>query len=222
MGCSSRAILSSQDRGEDRDVLDAAIGFAAYYHRSQTRASRQGLSWTHYIEHPLRVCLRLRRWGITALPVLVAAVLHDVLEDCHEEIEEDFHRPAAEVLQSAFGDEVALIVKALTNPPTVPGATRAERNARYLDHVAVAVRDDRVLMVKFSDFADNALSLHHHQHLDGMASRLATKYAPLVPIFDRALSDLIFNSAEQQYMGAAVKMKAALTKNQLAELASHR
>jgi hypothetical protein len=50
----SQAITALSDGWPGRrPAFDKAIQFAAYYHRTQTRASRAGLPRTHYIEHPL-------------------------------------------------------------------------------------------------------------------------------------------------------------------------
>jgi (p)ppGpp synthase/HD superfamily hydrolase len=157
------------------------------------------------------------RWGVDNLTVLVSAVLHDVVEDCADDIQADYEKPAIDVIEDLFGTAVAVTVAMLTNPASVAGATRVERNAQYVEHVALVIGDPFVLLVKFSDFADNALSLHHHTHIDGMTQRLAQKYLPLVPEFDRALRML--EARGGSFADVAQQMLRALGKNRLVELA---
>jgi (p)ppGpp synthase/HD superfamily hydrolase len=59
---------------------------ASFLHRKQTRFVRGDLPRVPYIEHPLRVALRLVRWGVPDAELIAAALLHDVVEDCSTEL----------------------------------------------------------------------------------------------------------------------------------------
>lgn len=74
------AVMAGMRPGEAAPVASAA-NLADLAHTGQTRRYRDGQARTPYIEHPLRVTLRLARWGFDCPELLVAALLHDVVED---------------------------------------------------------------------------------------------------------------------------------------------
>lgn len=173
--------------------LPSAIRIAASVHRTDTRPT--GQTTEPYIAHPLRNALRLKRYGCTDPDVLTATVLHDTVEDHATELVAlaggtpdgaTAREQALTALADWFGPEVSRIVGAVSNPPNPPGLDTAEKHARYAAHVAAVVDDPHVLLVKFSDYADNAGTL------DAVADpakreKLARKYTPLVAIFAAAL-----------------------------------
>lgn len=188
----------------DYDRVYSAVSTAAFLHRNQTRANRADLPRTPYIEHLLRVTLRLLRWGVTDPDIIVAGLLHDTVEDCAEDIARfflgidptdltagDLRRHVIDWMIATFGMEVAEIVLAVTNAAPVPGATREEKNLQYLGKVRSAIAGRAsVFLVKVADFVDNACGLPHND-IPGnsrMVVRLATKYLPLVPVFLDELS----------------------------------
>lgn len=193
------ALLRAVEPLDGQHVLRRAVELAGYLHRDATRASRGPLPRDSYITHPLRGALRLHRWGVTDLDVLVAAVLHDVVEDAAADllaltglpVPDDGAAAARtalhEVIAPAFGPRVAHLVAAVSNPAGPRPADPEERRRAYRAHVLDAVRGDpAVLLVKTTDLYDNAGSLHHHadEHPD-QVRRLARKYAPLLgPVRD--------------------------------------
>jgi len=106
----------------------------------------------------------------------------------------------------------------MTNDLLAAGLTRAEKNARYVEHVDRAMRKNpRVVVCKFLDFVDNALSLHHSMDA-GFITRQATKYAPLEPLFlarfdDRAVLELFGQ-------GVVDEVRRALAGSRLREFAA--
>jgi (p)ppGpp synthase/HD superfamily hydrolase len=181
------ALLRAVEPVDDAGAVRRAVDLAAFAHRDATRGSRGPLPRDSYITHPLRGALRLHRWGVTDVDVLVAAVLHDVVEDAASELLEVAGLPPAasalrDVVAPAFGDRVAAVVGAVTNPAGPRPADPEERRRAYRDHVLAAVRaDPAALLVKTTDLYDNAGSLHHHagEHPEQVL-RLAAKYAPLL------------------------------------------
>lgn len=176
------------------DRLNQAMAAAAYLHRDQMRMNRLQFPTTPYIEHPLRNALRLLRWGVEDETTCVAAVLHDVAEDCAGEVsrltaaetgsDEGDRAECLRWISETFGSECGRIVEAVSNPLAPEDAgSKAER---YRKHVAQAVRGDgRVCLVKWADYVDNAGSLHHHFDVarrDSVARR-ARKYVPLAETF---------------------------------------
>ena len=221
---------------EGADRIFAAISAAAFLHRDQTRANRGNLPRTPYIEHPLRGTLRLLRWGVTDADVLVASILHDTIEDCSKDIVRYFlgidpadltavelRQYVIEWMTGEFGATATEIVLAVTNPDFPATLTRTERNALYVDKVAVAIAGCApVFLVKASDFVDNACGLPHN-NVPGntdMVSRLARKYQPLVPIFQAELlanpdiaaliSDDGFASLDGHLAGATDRIQSVL------------
>ncbi|MFT5368987.1 MAG: guanosine-3',5'-bis(diphosphate) 3'-pyrophosphohydrolase [Candidatus Latescibacterota bacterium] len=80
-----------------------AANFAAEKHRDQRRKDAEQ---TPYINHPISVAETLRIFGVDDENVLVAAILHDVLEDTSTS--------PGEIAQ-AFGMEVLAIVQEVTD-----------------------------------------------------------------------------------------------------------
>jgi (p)ppGpp synthase/HD superfamily hydrolase len=218
----------------DADRVFAAVSAAAFLHRNQTRSNRGNLPRTPYIEHPLRGTMRLIRWGVTDPEILIASLLHDTIEDCSEDIVRHFlridpmdvtdiemRRYVTEWMTDTFGARATRIVLSVTNPAFTPGATRQQKNAQYVAHVREAITDRaEVFLVKFSDFVDNACGLPHNNVAgnEGMVSRLASKYLPLVAIFQAELAsnlriaDLIsldgFDGIGNQIDGATGRLAA--------------
>ena len=95
----------------DLQKLLAAIDFAALKHQGQTRIHAD---WVPYLIHPLRVALVLfSEGGVVEEDLLVAALLHDTLEDT---------RTLPEEITTLFGGRILLLVEELTE---VPGQSTA-------------------------------------------------------------------------------------------------
>ncbi|PZU04658.1 MAG: hypothetical protein DI630_00650 [Gordonia sp. (in: high G+C Gram-positive bacteria)] len=182
----------------DREKIASAMTMAAFLHEGQTRKYRDGSPHTPYIEHPLRVALRLVRWGVNDGNTVAAALLHDTVEDCSDTIAarlakdadvdrgNDITAPAdadqntrtsMAWLARAYGPDVADSVIAVTNLPW--------QNCTYTEKInRIAGLDSNVpLLIKLSDMCDNAGSLvHQHGHVsDKFVKKLLTKCAPLLP-----------------------------------------
>ena len=173
--------------GADAQLHDA-FDLADHTHAGQTRQTPSGR--TPYLLHPLRVFFRLVSWGVADSVILVAALLHDVVEDAPDRVvaylghrmrTSDSRAEALLAISDRFGPSVASVVEGLSNKPGVG----------YVEHVSAVVADARVLAVKCSDFFDNALSLDpaHPRY-----AKLQAKYAPVYPV----LADRLACSAEAQ------------------------
>lgn len=103
------------------DLLDA-LDFAAKRHRDQRR---KGVESSPYINHPIGVARILADpGGITETSVLVAAVLHDTIEDTET--------TAAEI-ESLFGPTVRGLVEEVTDDRSLP---KEERKRLQIEHAA--------------------------------------------------------------------------------------
>jgi guanosine-3',5'-bis(diphosphate) 3'-pyrophosphohydrolase len=129
----------------DLPFLFRALRFSARKHRDQRRKDETAAP---YINHPIQVAGMLAEvGGVTDVVTLVAAVLHDTLEDT---------RTTAEELQEEFGREVRALVEELTDEP---GLARAERKRRQVEHAPAA--SVRAKLIKLADKICNARDAAH-------------------------------------------------------------
>ena len=131
------------------DALHRAIGLAAEAHAGQFRDDERDGVRLPYIVHPLAVLATLWRWGAASADALVAAVLHDTVEDT--EVTRDR-------IEAEFGPRVAGIVGELTFTPP-PGITPEERgrlkHEAYMPHFATA--SPEALAIKVADRLCNTM-----------------------------------------------------------------
>ena len=105
-------------------LLLRAIAFAADRHRKQKRKDR---AKTPYINHPVEVASLLADvGGVVDLNVLLAAVLHDTVEDTGTKPRE---------LEAMFGKEVRRLVEALTDNKRLHKATRKRLQIEHAPHL---------------------------------------------------------------------------------------
>lgn len=106
-------------------ALLKAIHFAADKHRSQKRKGEEG---TPYINHPIEVATLIGEVaGVTDTDVLIAAVLHDTIEDTDTTEEE---------VKALFGKRILDIVLEVTDDKTLPKLTRKELQIKHAPHLS--------------------------------------------------------------------------------------
>jgi GTP pyrophosphokinase len=132
----------SHPKGDVR-LLQRAFDLAARWHSGQYRKSGDP-----YITHPLAVATILANIGMDTT-TLVAALLHDTIEDTDYTLEQ---------IRADFGDEVALLVDGVTKLDAVKlgDAAKAETIRKMV--VAMA-KDPRVLVIKLADRLHNMRTL---------------------------------------------------------------
>ena len=117
------------------NLLVKAIAFAAHKHRDQRRKDADA---SPYINHPIGLADVLsNEGGIVDERVLVAAVLHDTIEDT-ETTEQELVRE--------FGQEITAIVLEVTDDKSLP---KVERKRLQVEHAATVSR--RAKLVKLAD-----------------------------------------------------------------------
>ncbi|MFO7578134.1 MAG: HD domain-containing protein [Pelovirga sp.] len=113
-------------------LLLRAIAFAAEKHRDQRR---KGIDASPFINHPIEVAAMIANiGGIQDVTVLIAAVLHDTLEDTRTDPND---------LEAVFGAEVRSIVEEVTDDKHLPKTRRKDlqvRNARHLSRAAKLIK----------------------------------------------------------------------------------
>lgn len=160
-----KSIKSNLD-DEDRKNIRMAYEMAVEAHSKQRRKSGEP-----YILHPIavaRICAEEIGLGPTAI---VAALLHDVVEDTNVTIDD---------IKEKFGDKIALIVDGLTKLDglyNVP-SPQAENFKKVLKTL---VEDVRVVLIKMADRLHNMRtlgSMPRHKQLK-IAAETSFIYAPL-------------------------------------------
>lgn len=127
------------------DELERAIIYAAEAHIGQQRKNERYGFKIPYIMHPMDVMKRVWLWGAGHQDVLVAAVLHDVVEDTTFEIEGKWG------IQESFGPRVASIVEELTFREEF-GWTTEEKREKKKEYVAsFATKSVPALVIKLAD-----------------------------------------------------------------------
>jgi hypothetical protein len=139
-----------------------------------------------YVNHLLRVAVRIMcHYGVADPEVICAAVLHDAVEDHAGALAPGGRRETAvAVLAADFGQRVADLVDAVTNPARVPGVGRHEQYRRHLE--ASLEGNPWARVIKVSDFTDNGVGLIHTT--GPWVVELAGKYAPLVPVLSGVIA----------------------------------
>jgi len=122
-----------------------ALRFAADKHQSQRRKGRDHLP---YVNHLIRVTDILWRVGeVRDVPTLLAALLHDTLEDTDT---------TAGELETLFGAEVLAIVQEVTDDKTLPKATRKQLQIEHAPHLSTGAK-----LIKLADKIDNVYDVSH-------------------------------------------------------------
>jgi guanosine-3',5'-bis(diphosphate) 3'-pyrophosphohydrolase len=117
------------------NILIKAMTFAADKHRNQRRKDVEA---SPYINHPIGLAdVLANEAGIEDERVLVAAILHDTIEDT-ETTEQELIR--------LFGQEVADIVLEVSDNKSLP---KTERKRLQIEHASTLSR--RAKLVKFAD-----------------------------------------------------------------------
>lgn len=112
-----------------------AIAFAADKHRNQRRKDADA---TPYINHPIALANVLKEeGGVNDIVALVAALLHDTIEDTETTSEE---------LEALFGTEIARVVLEATDDKSL---AKAERKQLQIEHAGKASRPAQ--LVKLAD-----------------------------------------------------------------------
>jgi GTP pyrophosphokinase len=197
-----RALLERHADRLDLDQIDRALRFSATAHRGQKRMSGED-----FIQHSIAVARTLVEQLLDTTSV-VAALLHDVVEDSDIRTED---------IAREFGAEVAGIVDGLTKLGSLTFRSSAEQQVEnYRKFLLSIAKDARVIIIKLAD------RLHNMRTLDPLPPekqlRIATEtreiYAPLAHRFGMAgikaeLEDLAFKYLEPEDYKSLVAQIAA-------------
>jgi len=120
-------------------LLFEALAFAAHKHRAQRRKDVEA---SPYINHPIALARTLAvEGGIGDTKTLIAAVLHDTVEDTDTTFEE---------IRAMFGAKVADVVREVTDDKTLEKADRKRLQIEHAPHMS-----KRAALVKLADKTSN-------------------------------------------------------------------
>ena len=133
----------------DFDLIERAIDFGQLHHRTQRRASGE-----EYFIHPLETAIICAEMNLDT-ETIVAALLHDVVEDTLASLDE---------VQEQFGEQVAFLVDGVTKLEkiTFSSSSGDEEHAENFRKMFVAMANDvRVILIKLADRLHNMRTIEH-------------------------------------------------------------
>lgn len=132
---------------DDVNRLRSAYQFAQQAHEGQVRKSGEA-----YINHPVAVADILVDLGLDATTI-VAALLHDVVEDTSVSLEE---------IEEAFGESTARLVDGVTKLGRIKYKSKAQQQAENHRKMILAMAEDiRVVLIKLADRLHNMRTLKY-------------------------------------------------------------
>ena len=141
-------LLNKSSNEYDREKIDRAYRLAEKMHGDQRR-----VSGVPYILHPTSVACIIVDLGMDTDSV-VAALLHDVVEDTPVTLDE---------VRQQFGEDVAHLVDGVTKISKIAYTEKEERQAENVRKMLIAMADDiRVIIIKLAD------RLHNMRTIDCM------------------------------------------------------
>ena len=182
--------------------------YRSYLFGSRAHEGQQRASGEPYIQHPLQVARILTEMRLDA-PTIIAAILHDVIEDT---------RTAKDQIVQEFGEEVAELVDGVSKLTHLRFQSKAEAQAENFRKMMLAMsRDIRVILIKLADRLHNMRTL---SALDARKRRLIARetldiYAPIanrvgLNRIRTELEDLGFEALyPRRYRVFTVRMKRA-------------
>ena len=131
----------------DEDLLNRAYVYAMRAHGTQKRASGDP-----FFAHPLEVAALLTDLKLDDATI-VAAVLHDTVEDTEATLEE---------IENLFGPDIRRLVDGLTKIKKLDLVSKKAAQGENFRKLLLAIVDDiRVLLVKLADRLHNMRTLHY-------------------------------------------------------------
>lgn len=139
-------LITQKHSQEDIEQVEKAYRFAKKLHDGQFRASGEP-----YIIHPVEVAKILAGLEVDT-HTLIAAFLHDVLEDTDTK---------PEIIEELFGSDVLNLVQGVTKLGKLQFKSKEERQAENFRRLFIAMANDiRVIFLKLADRLHNMRTLN--------------------------------------------------------------
>lgn len=154
-------------RKVDSKLIMKAYNYSVEKHKDQKRESGEP-----YIVHPLQVAFTIAEMGLDE-PTIVAAILHDVVEDTDA---------TNENIANLFGQEVADMVSGVTKLSNIQFASVEENQVENYRKMFLAMgKDIRVILIKLADRLNNMRTLKYlkRERQIAIAKETMELYAPL-------------------------------------------
>lgn len=205
--------VQSYNKQADFERIHKGFMFAARAHAGQLRASGED-----YIIHPLGVAMILAELQLDT-DTLVAAMLHDVVEDTGVTLSD---------LETEFGPLVAQLVDGVTKLGRLEDLNKQERQAENLRKMFLAMAEDlRVILIKLADRLHNMRTLKYRPLVKQKETALETReiFAPLagrlgISRVQWELEDLAFRYLEPEKY-REITEKVAKKREVREEITSH-
>jgi len=171
--------------------LIRAVAFAAEKHKNQRRKDAHA---SPYINHPIALANVLaNEGGVSDLNVLIAALLHDTIEDTETTEAE---------LMNEFGPKIASIVMEVSDDKSLP---KAERKAKQIEHAAHSSPEAKLVKIadKICNLRDMLASPPSDWSLDRKvdyftwANQVVLKLRGVNERLDNAFDEVILQGAYQ-------------------------
>ncbi|MEB3245818.1 MAG: bifunctional (p)ppGpp synthetase/guanosine-3',5'-bis(diphosphate) 3'-pyrophosphohydrolase [Vampirovibrionales bacterium] len=142
------ALIKTQNRQPaDLELLELAFDYGRKKHAHQRRRNGE-----NYITHPVTVATILAKIPADT-PTVVAAILHDVLEDTDG-------TPAE--IKTQFGEDVLKLVEGVTKLGKFKFDSAQDAESENFRRMFLAMADDiRIILLKLADRLHNMRTLHH-------------------------------------------------------------
>ncbi|PLX81748.1 MAG: phosphohydrolase [Desulfuromonas sp.] len=176
----------------DAGRLLRAIEFAAEKHRDQRR---KGSEASPYINHPIRVASLIANVGkVEDLNVLIAAVLHDTIEDTQTTPEE---------LVRLFGTTALEVVLEVTDDKVLPKQVRKQRQVEHAPHLSTSAK-----VIKLADKIVNIQDICNQPPSGWTAERKQEYFDWAANVVDgcRGVNTRLENHFDQALMDARKKL----------------
>ena len=172
MNAAAASLASLTNKLDYLSPADLASVRQAYRFADEAHLGQLRNSGEPYITHPIAVAAQCAEWKLDA-QALMAALLHDAMEDCGI---------AKSELIERFGTSVAELVDGLTKLEKLHFNTREENQAESFRKMLLAMaRDVRVILIKLADRTHNMRTLSDapREKWGRIASETLDIYAPI-------------------------------------------
>lgn len=172
---------------DTKPILESARDLALNLHGSDRRGREP------YNNHILRGAIRIMaptHYGVDDPDIIIASLLHDSVEDhpgklyqIGQQSEADIAKGALLTISNLYGNNVAKIVEAVSNPEF---DKQGDWKHEYCEHVESSMMaEPKARPVKVSDFTDNGVGIVYSS--PNLLTHFASKYLPLVNVFRKII-----------------------------------